>query len=134
MKALNDKNVMHRDLKCENIMLNFPAEGWSQVDKKFRQEFQMNSGNFQIKLADFGFSKELEEDELTASVYGTPLYMAPEILNRKPYTTKADVWSLGCIFYEILIGTMPFNARDYNDLIATIEAGLYSIPKTIGLS
>mmetsp|Transcript_27851 Transcript_27851/g.42132 ORF Transcript_27851/g.42132 Transcript_27851/m.42132 type:complete len:86 (+) Transcript_27851:521-778(+) len=79
---------MHRDLKPENILLC--SEGY-------------------IKLADFGISKKLQEEELTKSLIGTAQYLAPEIFKKEAgYDFSVDVWSLGCCLYEIVVGQPPF--------------------------
>jgi serine/threonine protein kinase len=59
-----------------------------------------------LKLADFGLSRFLEDD-LAKTWVGTPLYMAPEIVNCQKYDSKADIWSLGLVFYEMVTGTLP---------------------------
>lgn len=65
---------------------------------------------------------------------GTPLYMAPEILEGKPYDHKVDVWSLGAVFYEMLTGFTPFTGRNKNDLKNNLEIGNYKFPKHIKMS
>ena len=65
---------------------------------------------------------------------GTPLFMAPEILNIKPYDSKVDVWSIGILFYEMLTGFVPFTGRNESDLKRNIEVGSYKLPKDVDLS
>jgi len=60
--------------------------------------------------------------------------MAPEVITGKEYDHKADVWSLGCMFFELLTGFMPFLASDLEDLRKNLIKGSYSIPKTVKLS
>jgi serine/threonine-protein kinase ULK/ATG1 len=60
--------------------------------------------------------------------------MAPEVLNGKRYNHKADVWSLGIVFFEMLAGFTPFTGRDKNDLKRNLELGNYRLPKQIKLS
>ena len=60
------------------------------------------------KIADLGFARKVEEGQLAETKLGTPLLMAPEVLNGNKYDHSADVWSLGCIFYEMLTGYQPF--------------------------
>lgn len=60
--------------------------------------------------------------------------MAPEVLNGKRYNHKADVWSLGIVFFEMITGHTPFTGRDKNDLKRNLEKGLYKLPKKIKLS
>eukprot|EP00826_Nyctotherus_ovalis_P011457 TRINITY_DN12985_c0_g1_i5.p2 TRINITY_DN12985_c0_g1~~TRINITY_DN12985_c0_g1_i5.p2 ORF type:complete len:200 (-),score=46.13 TRINITY_DN12985_c0_g1_i5:21-620(-) len=68
------------------------------------------------------------------SIVGTPLNMSPEILQRRPYTVKADVWSLGVVAYELLCGYPAFVGKSKDHLNQLIEKGLYSVPKRLGLS
>ena len=68
---------MHRDLKPTNILFH----------------------NGVVKVADFGFCKEMMNNELTQTMVGSPIYMAPEVLKGSVYDNRADVWSLGVIFY-----------------------------------
>lgn len=83
-KTLVKNKIMHRDCKLANIL--------------------MHDG--EIKIADFGFSKLLgSNEEFTETMLGSPLNMAPEVLGGRKYGTKADIWSLGTCFYELLFGT-----------------------------
>ncbi|KAJ5067671.1 serine/threonine-protein kinase ulk3 [Anaeramoeba ignava] len=108
-KSLNhlfEKSMMHRDLKPENILLK----------EKTGSPF-----GYIIKLADFGFARELQETnlldpkDLAMTICGTPLYMAPEVLSGK-YTYKADLWSLGAIYYQVITGDPPFIALTFQEL------------------
>ncbi|KAJ5075138.1 ovarian-specific serine/threonine-protein kinase lok-related [Anaeramoeba ignava] len=106
LKFLYEKGIVHRDLKPENILLQ------SNDDSKF---------GYIIKLADFGFAREIPRDFLQKSMemqsfIGTPLYVAPEILSNTPYTSNVDLWSLGAILYEIVTGTPPFQTTGLSDL------------------
>lgn len=66
-----------------------------------------------MKIADLGFARKLEEDKgLAKTKLGTPLVMAPEVLGDREYDHSADVWSLGCIFYEMITGFCPFTGRN----------------------
>ena len=66
----------------------------------------------QPKLIDFGLSKVLMPGEKSADPYGTLAYCSPEIIAKKPHTTKTDVWSLGIVLYTMLTRRMPFIAND----------------------
>jgi serine/threonine protein kinase len=60
--------------------------------------------------------------------------MAPEVLNGKQYNHKADVWSLGIVFFELLTGFMPFTGKNKEDLKKNLEYGEYKFPKKLKLS
>lgn len=77
---------MHRDLKASNIFLKDGI----------------------CKIGDLGFAKKCEEDNINGSKAGTPIIMAPEILEDKKYGIKVDIWSLGVVFYHMLYGEYPF--------------------------
>lgn len=79
-RELVNLGIIHRDLKPANILVNSKGE---------------------FKLADFGFAKYVDnyDTKLLYSIVGSPLYMAPQILNKSKYTTKSDIWSLGFVFY-----------------------------------
>lgn len=65
---------------------------------------------------------------------GTPLLMAPEVLDGNLYNHKADVWSLGCLFFELVTGFPPFTGNNIPHLRDNLKKGIYNIPKTIKLS
>eukprot|EP01128_Nolandella_sp_AFSM9_P003278 TRINITY_DN139_c0_g1_i1.p1 TRINITY_DN139_c0_g1~~TRINITY_DN139_c0_g1_i1.p1 ORF type:complete len:1008 (-),score=226.65 TRINITY_DN139_c0_g1_i1:193-3108(-) len=96
LRYLHEKGIVHRDLKPHNLML---SEMSSVAD---------------LKIGDFGFAR-LAENEMN-SVLGSPLYMAPEILTGHKYSSKADLWSVGCIFYQMLNGKSPWSPKDFNHL------------------
>ena len=89
---------------------------------------------FEVKIADLGFARKLDDDDLSSTKLGTPLVMAPEVLNDKKYDHSADVWSLGCIFYELMTGYTPFTGRNQLNLLENIMKGDYYFPKTVKLS
>lgn len=98
-KTLVKNNIMHRDFKLANIL--------------------KHNGN--IKIADFGFSKLLGSSNLTNTMLGSPLNMAPEVLNSQSYDNKADIWSVGTCFYELLFGKPPYTAGNMVDLLKNIK-------------
>ena len=130
-KYLHNKGIMHRDIKLENILINYANEN----DKK-----NNNIMRATIKLIDFFFSKRLKKGELTYTIIGNPLNMSPIILKKLcvntntrkvGYGIKEDIWSLGSIFYTLLIGKSPFDAEDMDELVENIEKGIYKIPSTL---
>ena len=134
LQYLHNSKILHRDIKSDNILVHF----------KSKEDLQnLNLLNADIKIIDFGFARYLEDDSLAQSVLGSPLYMAPQILrklkkldnnNSFGYDQKADIWSLGTVCYEMLIGTPPFYAENYDDLLEGIQKGNYSIPNNLKLS
>ena len=131
---LHSSKILHRDIKLENILVQFPTE----EDKD-----NLNILKAKIKITDFGFSRYLKGDNLAKSVLGSPNSMDPHILkkmaridndNDYAYDQKADIWSLGVVTYELLIGCPPFEASSYEELLDKIEKGKYRIPHQVILS
>ena len=84
-----------------------------------------------VKICDFGISIFMEENRLEYDQSGTPAYIAPEILRGDGYSGfKADVWSLGITLYTMLTGTIPFQARETDQLHALILEGVFDFPET----
>ncbi|XP_060780145.1 serine/threonine-protein kinase ULK3 isoform X2 [Neoarius graeffei] len=100
LKFLHEKNISHLDLKPQNILL---------------------SGNV-LKLADFGFAQYMSPWDEQSSLRGSPLYMAPEIVCRRQYDARVDLWSVGVILYEALFGRAPFASRSYAELEEKIRS------------
>ncbi|XP_062270568.1 striated muscle preferentially expressed protein kinase [Scomber scombrus] len=105
LRYLHEKNIAHLDIKPENILMSSP-------------------GGDQIRICDFGNAVKLESSEGHYCKYGTPEYVAPEIVNQTPVSTATDIWSVGVITYLCLTGVSPFagendrasalNIRNYN--------------------
>ena len=113
LEYLYNNKVFHRDLKPQNILV---------------------SNNCIVKITDFGLAKEYEENILSDTICGSPIYMAPEILQNNKYDNKADIWSLGVIFYELLTGKTPFNVKKYDDLIYSIKNKEIIIPESLKIT
>lgn len=108
---LHENNVAHRDIKLENILLNEVLE---------------------VKLIDFGFSFCSLPTQKLKIFCGTPSYMSPEIVNKRPYLgPPSDMWSMGILFYVMLCGTFPFRGNTEAELYRCITKGLYSLPTDI---
>ena len=111
LKYLHNNNILYRDLKPENML----------VDK---------SGY--LKFIDFGLSKKVYSK--TYTICGTPHYIAPEVLTGGGYGEAADLYSLGVVLYEILVGVMPFDADNHKDLFQKIIKDKPKFPKNIDRS
>lgn len=87
LKSLHDLNIMHRDLKSANVFLN-----------------KDNT----VKLGDMNVSKVANQQGLNYTQTGTPYYASPEVWRDEPYNFKSDIWSLGCVIYELITFNPPF--------------------------
>ena len=132
IKYVHSQKIIHRDLKLDNIMVSFSND----YDKN-----NLNMMKATIKIIDFGFSIQLTQNNLASSVLGSPINMDPAILKEMSnrgkkighlgYDQKADIWSLGTICYEMLIGQAVFNAETMNELVQKVENGNYNVPLNI---
>ncbi|XP_039911484.1 serine/threonine-protein kinase Nek3 isoform X2 [Hirundo rustica] len=105
VKHIHDKRVLHRDIKSKNVFL---------------------TQNGKVKLGDFGSARLLAHPMSYACTYvGTPYYVPPEIWESLPYNNKSDIWSLGCILYELCTLKHPFQANSWKHLILKICKGSY---------
>lgn len=81
-----------------------------------------------MKICDLGFSKFVADAENpNFTVCGTPLYMSPQIVHEEEYTFKTDIWSLGCLFFELLTGKTPFQSKTMKQLSKHMTAGTYHL-------
>ena len=132
VKFIHSQNIIHRDLKLDNILVNF----LNQADYD-----SVNMLKTRVKLIDFGFASSKDENEMYSTAIGSPLNMDPLILkkfnagrvqtNDLYYDEKADIWSLGALCYQMLIGNSPFDAYNMQELVAKIEEGTYKVPTNL---
>lgn len=94
--------ILHRDLKPENVFL---------------------TNGSTVKLGDFGLSRVLHAHDFASTYVGTPFYMSPELCSSERYSAKSDIWSLGCIIYELCAKDPPFNGRSHIELAHNIRGG-----------
>uniref|UniRef100_A0A0N5ACJ5 Protein kinase domain-containing protein n=1 Tax=Syphacia muris TaxID=451379 RepID=A0A0N5ACJ5_9BILA len=99
IEAINKKGIVHRDLKPQNLLLSNPT-GKPNPD----------ATELVLKLADFGFARFLDGGTMAATLCGSPMYMAPEVIMSHQYCAKADLWSVGTIIFQCLTGRAPFQA------------------------
>ena len=126
---IHSNNIIHRDIKLDNILLSYENEN----DKK-----NFNLMASKIKIIDFGVATKLGPGELAYVAAGSPMNMSPLVLKKytnagglekfQGYNEKADIWSLGTIFYQLLTGNFLFNANNMKELIEKVDEGNYSVP------
>ena len=132
MKYLHGLRIIHRDIKLDNILVCFDNE----IDKN-----NLNLLKATIKIIDFGFATYLGSSNLRYSTLGSPINMDPVLLKKLTatngisnligYDEKADIWSLGTVCYEMLIGQGVFNAQNMVELIKKVEFGNYHVPTNL---
>ncbi|KAL8140650.1 LOW QUALITY PROTEIN: hypothetical protein V2J09_006671 [Rumex salicifolius] len=102
LKILRENNLIHRDLKPQNLLVS------------------SNDENSVLKIADFGFARSLQPRGLAETMCGSPLYMAPEIMQLQKYDAKADLWSVGAILFQLVTGATPFTGSNPIQLLQNI--------------
>ncbi|KAJ6871742.1 hypothetical protein NC652_037180 [Populus alba x Populus x berolinensis] len=102
LQILRDNNLIHRDLKPQNLLLS------------------TSDDNAVLKIADFGFARSLQPRGLAETLCGSPLYMAPEIMQLQKYDAKADLWSVGAILFQLVTGKTPFTGNNQIQLLQNI--------------
>ncbi|CCF57294.1 hypothetical protein KAFR_0C03010 [Kazachstania africana CBS 2517] len=121
LKFLRSKNLIHRDIKPQNLLLCTPLIGYTDADT-FHKLGYVGIYNLPIlKIADFGFARFLPNSSMAETLCGSPLYMAPEILNYQKYNAKADLWSVGTVLFEMYCGRPPFKASNHLELYKKIK-------------
>jgi len=107
VRYLHRFGIVHRDLKLENIMMS------NSTDRAVP------------KIVDFGLSKIIGPNETATEPFGTLGYVAPEVLKKQPYSFSCDMWSIGCILYALISGSLPFDHNNQKELMRmTMEDSL----------
>ena len=135
MKYVHNHNIIHRDLKLDNILVHFNSE---------KEKDSLNMMKAIIKIIDFGFATHIKKEDLCYSTLGSPINMDPAILKKYAeqrsgvddgkkvgYDQKADIWSLGTLCYEMLIGKSAFDSNTMGELVEKVESGSYKIPANL---
>ena len=132
LEFLRVKNFIHRDVKPQNLLLD-PSPQYYKYAKPEHIPYAAHESSMvpaagveslpTLKLADFGFARSLPSTSLAETLCGSPLYMAPEILRYEKYDAKADLWSVGTVLYEMMVGKPPFRASNHVELLRKIERG-----------
>ena len=131
-KYIHERKIIHRDVKLDNILLHFENE----EDLK---NFDLMKAT--VKIIDFGFACKISKTGLQYTVLGSPINMDPIILKKLNsstkktkqlgYSEKADIWSIGTICYEMVIGKPVYDAEDMDDLVEKVEDGSYKVPTSM---
>ena len=107
-KIMHENNIAHRDLKLQNILIKYENK---------------EKTKFTYKLTDYGISKRFRSlsQRYTTTMVGTLGFMSPEILDKKDYGYKCDMWSLGIMIYMLFFGTNPYNGETVNAILNQIK-------------
>ena len=129
---IHDLRIIHRDLKLDNILVKYQND----IDKN-----QVNLLKAEVKIIDFGFATLKNQSHLLQTAIGSPMNMDPLILKKYNsgglvnkelgYDEKADIWSLGTLCYQMVLGNCAFDAYNMNELVSKIEEGTYKIPTNL---
>ncbi|CAG9310379.1 unnamed protein product [Blepharisma stoltei] len=107
---MHSQNILHRDLKLGNLLLS--------------------ENKTQLKIGDFGLAVKLTDfEEERSTLCGTPNYISPEVVSRKPYGLSSDLWSLGCIVYACLVGYPPFESPSVQETMVKLKDMQYALPE-----
>ena len=110
---LHSHNIVHRDLKLENILIQ-------EIEKSKTTGEDL----FNIKIIDFGTARIFDSKRKPQSIVGSSYYIAPEVLNQK-YNKECDLWSVGVILYMFIVGHAPFDGCDDEEITTNIQKGVY---------
>ena len=114
VQYLQSHHILHRDLKPQNILVN---------DDEV------------VKISDFGFAKVSASNDLSLTLCGSPIYMAPEIIKYKKYNNKTDIWSIGIIIFQLIFGITPYpKALNHLQLIYLTDNEPIVFPNTTPIS
>lgn len=117
----HERGVIHRDVKPENVLFSLP---WAEVSGDEPSEPSLVG----VKLTDFGIAKLLDQQGVTSTgqVLGSPAYMAPEQIDGDAVDVRADVFALGVLIYECMVGRLPFDGKTPGQILKAILQGQYT--------
>ena len=155
LEYLHKNKIIHRDIKLENLIINFDDISnkskklteediyqkkiiYSSNPSKYSEVGDLLQENITVKICDFGFSRQVDENHQASTVLGTPITTAPDVLflemGQGHYGTEADMWSLGICVYELLIGNVPFLKNSVKKIKEDILKGVFDYPKNVDIS
>jgi len=147
LRFLWGQELIHRDIKPQNLLLTGPVPIEELAENPpiaIKSGVSNNNGTssihddpsrgFCLKIADFGFARHLQRASLAETLCGSPLYMAPEILQHHRYDAKADLWSVGTVLFEMIAGRPPFNGENHIDLLRNIQTKAVRLPPNVRVS
>lgn len=102
LNYMHKQQIAHRDIKLENILMTSAQPP------------------IECKLTDFGFASVLDDNHMFKDSLGSPNYMAPELIMKKPYSESVDIWATGCVLYSMLSGLMAFDGDTKKELHQSI--------------
>jgi len=104
LNYLHKKNIIHRDIKLDNVLMK-----------------SEDVEDLTLKVTDFGFAKLFNPDVGLTDMLGSPLYMAPELVNGSSYSTGVDIWSTGVLLHILMTGEPPYVASSKKELFQMIQ-------------
>mmetsp|Transcript_11104 Transcript_11104/g.34050 ORF Transcript_11104/g.34050 Transcript_11104/m.34050 type:complete len:441 (+) Transcript_11104:474-1796(+) len=114
LEFLHSNDIVHRDIKPENVLCT-------------KKEWPMT-----VKLADFGLADIMLEnaygDKCARGMYGTPFFVAPEVIKGENYGPGVDVWSAGVLMYNMLSGQLPFDGNSLKEVLRNVKSGRFNFP------
>jgi eukaryotic-like serine/threonine-protein kinase len=131
----HERDVVHRDVKPENVLFGLPQGGAARADGRARRELPDEGGyreeaerRVSVKITDFGIAKMLDQQGVTATgqVLGSPAYMAPEQIECGNVDARSDVFALGVLLYECMVGHLPFEGKNPAQVLHRVLEGTFA--------
>lgn len=111
LRYLKRRQIIHRDIKPQNILI---------------------TGDDQVKIADFTFSRQIQENQLLETQCGTPMYISPDVMFGRPYNEKSDLYSCGVMLYTFMYGTHPLGkVRSHGELMQKMRTVTVQFPRKL---
>lgn len=125
----HDQGVIHRDVKPENVLVDFSDRAPSK--RSASQERPLDAEAGRVKITDFGIAKLLDAQGVTSTgqVLGSPAHMAPEQIEGGDVTARADVFGMGVMLYECMVGRLPFDGKNPAQVLRKVLDGTFTPPE-----